>query len=48
MYNLYLYSISGEANFLGGVAKLYDVKGFDVISAKSRFFQIYLEKVIYI
>ncbi|MCO5572944.1 hypothetical protein L7F22_026705 [Adiantum nelumboides] len=35
---------TGEANFLGGVAKVYGMKDFDVSSAKSRFFQIYLEK----
>ncbi|KAH7434565.1 hypothetical protein KP509_06G023000 [Ceratopteris richardii] len=35
---------TGEANFLGGVARVYGVKDFDVASAKSRFFQIYLEK----
>lgn len=35
---------TGEANFLGGVAQVYGVKDFDVASAKSRFFQIYLEK----
>ncbi|KAI5075738.1 hypothetical protein GOP47_0009814 [Adiantum capillus-veneris] len=35
---------TGEANFLGGVAKVHGVKDFDVSTAKSRFFQIYLEK----
>lgn len=36
---------AGEANFLGGVAKKYGVKDFDTVSAKRRFFQIYIEKV---
>ncbi|CAA6668888.1 unnamed protein product [Spirodela intermedia] len=35
---------TGEANFLGGVAKLKDVAGFDPDAAKKRFFEIYLEK----
>ncbi|KAH7443198.1 hypothetical protein KP509_02G025300 [Ceratopteris richardii] len=35
---------TGESNFLGAVAKAYGVKDFDISSAKSRFFQIYLEK----
>jgi hypothetical protein len=35
----------GEANFLGGVAKKYGVKDFDPVSAKQRFFQIYIDKV---
>lgn len=37
---------SGEANFLGGVASVKGVKGFDTNAAKKRFFEIYLEKVI--
>jgi HAD superfamily hydrolase (TIGR01509 family) len=35
---------TGEANFLGGVAKKYGVKDFDPVSAKQRFFQIYIDK----
>ncbi|KAL5565895.1 hypothetical protein UlMin_029059 [Ulmus minor] len=35
---------TGEANFLGGVASVKGVKGFDPESAKKRFFEIYLEK----
>ncbi|XP_021772395.1 NHL repeat-containing protein 2-like isoform X1 [Chenopodium quinoa] len=35
---------TGEANFLGGVASLKGVKGFDTNAAKKRFFEIYLEK----
>lgn len=40
--------IPGEANFLGGVASVKGVKGFDPEAAKTRFFEIYLEKVILI
>lgn len=36
----------GEANFLGGVASVKGVKGFDSEAAKKRFFEIYLDKVI--
>lgn len=36
---------AGEANFLGGVAKKFAVPNFDVIVAKKRFFQIYIDKV---
>jgi hypothetical protein len=36
---------AGEANFLGGVAKKYGVKDFDPVSAKQRFFEIYIDKV---
>jgi len=35
---------TGEANFLGGVAKKYGVKDFDVTAAKKRFMQIYVAK----
>ncbi|XP_078435903.1 haloacid dehalogenase-like hydrolase family protein [Wolffia australiana] len=35
---------TGEANFLGGVAKVKGVLDFDPIAAKKRFFEIYLEK----
>ncbi|KAM7272381.1 hypothetical protein ACFE04_027044 [Oxalis oulophora] len=35
---------TGEANFLGGVASLKGVEGFDTEAAKKRFFEIYLEK----
>ncbi|CAM6081683.1 unnamed protein product [Calypogeia fissa] len=35
---------TGEANFLGGVAKKYGVEPFDVIAAKKRFFEIYIAK----
>lgn len=35
---------TGEANFLGGVASVKGVKGFDTDVAKKRFFEIYLEK----
>ncbi|KAG6483972.1 hypothetical protein ZIOFF_060765 [Zingiber officinale] len=34
----------GEANFLGGVARVKGVKGFDPEAAKKRFFEIYLAK----
>lgn len=37
---------SGEANFLGGVASVKSVKGFNPEAAKKRFFEIYLDKVI--
>jgi len=35
---------TGEANFLGGVARVKSVKDFDPVAAKKRFFEIYLEK----
>ncbi|XP_072974846.1 protein SUPPRESSOR OF QUENCHING 1, chloroplastic isoform X2 [Typha angustifolia] len=35
---------TGEANFLGGVASVKGVKGFDPEAAKRRFFEIYLDK----
>ncbi|CAN8241331.1 unnamed protein product [Cochlearia groenlandica] len=35
---------TGEAKFLGGVASLKGVKGFDTDAAKKRFFEIYLNK----
>ncbi|KAK4748787.1 hypothetical protein SAY87_015373 [Trapa incisa] len=35
---------TGEANFLGGVAKVKGVEGFDPEAAKRRFFEIYLDK----
>ncbi|XP_031255794.1 protein SUPPRESSOR OF QUENCHING 1, chloroplastic-like [Pistacia vera] len=35
---------TGEANFLGGVASVKGVKGFDPEAAKKWFFEIYLEK----
>uniref|UniRef100_A0A0D9VTA0 Thioredoxin domain-containing protein n=1 Tax=Leersia perrieri TaxID=77586 RepID=A0A0D9VTA0_9ORYZ len=38
------YMGTGEANFLGGVAKLKGVKDFNADSAKKRFFEIYLDK----
>lgn len=38
---------AGEANFLGGVAKKFAVPNFDVIVAKKRFFQIYIDKVLH-
>lgn len=41
-----LNGISGEANFLGGVASLKGVKEFNTEAAKKRFFEIYLSKVI--
>lgn len=37
---------SGEAKFLGGVASVKGVKGFNPEAAKKRFFEIYLDKVI--
>lgn len=37
--------MKGEANFLGGVASVKGVKGFDTEAAKKRFFEIYLNKV---
>lgn len=37
--------VLGEANFLGGVAAVKGVKGFDPEAAKKRFFEIYLDKV---
>ncbi|XP_059063416.1 protein SUPPRESSOR OF QUENCHING 1, chloroplastic isoform X2 [Cryptomeria japonica] len=33
---------TGEANFLGGVAKLKGVKNFDPVATKQRFYEIYL------
>ena len=36
---------AGEANFLGGVAKLKGVADFDVAKAKQRFFDIYINEV---
>uniref|UniRef100_A0A0E0KCW1 Thioredoxin-like fold domain-containing protein n=1 Tax=Oryza punctata TaxID=4537 RepID=A0A0E0KCW1_ORYPU len=38
------YMGTGEANFLGGVAKLKGVRDFNAESAKKRFFEIYLDK----
>lgn len=35
----------GEANFLGGVASVKGVEGFNPEAAKKRFFEIYLDKV---
>jgi hypothetical protein len=35
----------GEANFLGGVARVKGVKDFNPESAKKRFFELYLHKV---
>ncbi|KAH7835073.1 hypothetical protein Vadar_022621 [Vaccinium darrowii] len=35
---------TGEANFLGGVASVKGVEGFNPEAAKKRFFEIYLEK----
>ncbi|GAB2287271.1 Protein SUPPRESSOR OF QUENCHING 1, chloroplastic [Dionaea muscipula] len=35
---------TGEGNFLGGVASVKGVKGFDTDAAKKRFFKIYIEK----
>lgn len=35
---------TGEANFLGGVASVKGVKGFNPETAKKRFFEIYLDK----
>ncbi|KAF8098287.1 hypothetical protein N665_0269s0013 [Sinapis alba] len=35
---------TGEAKFLGGVASVKGVKGFDPDAAKQRFFEIYLDK----
>ncbi|XP_015690862.1 protein SUPPRESSOR OF QUENCHING 1, chloroplastic [Oryza brachyantha] len=35
---------TGEANFLGGVARVKGVKDFNTESAKKRFFEIYLDK----
>ena len=37
--------ILGEANFLGGVASVKGVEGFNTEAAKKRFFEIYLDKV---
>ncbi|KAL5219380.1 hypothetical protein ABZP36_020064 [Zizania latifolia] len=38
------YMGTGEANFLGGVARVKGVKDFNPESAKKRFFEIYLDK----
>lgn len=38
--------ILGEANFLGGVASVKGVEGFNPEAAKKRFFEIYLDKVM--
>ncbi|CAI5960442.1 unnamed protein product [Closterium sp. NIES-64] len=35
---------TGEANFLGGVARVYGVEGFDTDKAKKRFFDIYIDR----
>eukprot|EP00898_Chlorokybus_atmophyticus_P009221 jgi/Chlat1/92/Chrsp1S03080 len=35
---------TGEANFLGGVAKVYNVPSFDPEKAKQRFFELYISK----
>ncbi|GAB2218660.1 hypothetical protein Drorol1_Dr00001886 [Drosera rotundifolia] len=35
---------TGEANFLGGVASVKGVQGFDTDAAKKRFFEIYIDK----
>lgn len=35
---------TGEANFLGGVARKFNVEKFDVETCKAKFFEIYLEK----
>jgi hypothetical protein len=37
--------MKGEANFLGGVASVKGVEGFNTEAAKKRFFEIYLDKV---
>lgn len=42
---LFCINVLGEANFLGGVAAVKGVKGFDPEAAKKRFFEIYLDKV---
>lgn len=34
---------TGEANFLHGVAKLYNVQGFDPEEAKQKFFEVYIK-----
>lgn len=44
--NAYILNGIGEANFLGGVASVKGVAGFDPEKAKKRFFEIYLDKVI--
>jgi hypothetical protein len=36
---------TGEANFLGGVARKFGVPDWDVTKAKARFFEIYIGKV---
>jgi len=41
-----VWQLTGEAKFLGGVASVKEVKGFDPDAAKERFFEIYLDKVI--
>ncbi|XP_024359630.1 protein SUPPRESSOR OF QUENCHING 1, chloroplastic [Physcomitrium patens] len=35
---------TGDANFLGGVARKYGIKDFDTASAKKRYYQIYIGK----
>jgi len=40
-----VWQLIGEAKFLGGVASVKEVKGFDPDAAKKRFFEIYLDKV---
>jgi len=41
----FFFNMIGEANFLGGVASVKGIKGFDTEAAKTRFFEIYLDKV---
>lgn len=41
----FLTYVLGEANFLGGVASVKGVEGFNPEAAKKRFFEIYLDKV---
>ena len=36
---------TGEANFLGGVARKFGIPDWDVTKAKARFFEIYIGKV---
>lgn len=43
---LFLKPILGEANFLGGVASVKGIDGFNPEAAKKRFFEIYLDQVI--
>lgn len=42
-----VWEFTGEARFLGGVASVKGVEGFDPDAAKKRFFEIYLDKVIF-